>query len=118
LRSRVAFHAQTQQGRAAARGSAALTTTRARLGEMARHAKLTAARLRFALFVSRSYAIIVAENAVERHEIKIDSSAAVVHPVYRTKIACSTAPGIDSNTISMTLHMTISVSGSNGQPAL
>ncbi len=74
--------------------------------------------LRFAAFVSMSYAIIVAVNAVERHEIKIDSSAAVVHPLYRAKIACSTAPGIDSNTISESLQMIISVSGSSGAPAV
>ncbi len=73
---------------------------------------------RFAAFVSRSYAIIVAVNAVERHEIKIDSIAAVVHPLYRAKIACSTAPGIDSNTISASLQMIISASGSNGHPAI
>jgi hypothetical protein len=30
--------------------------------------------------VSESYAIIVAVNAVERHESKIDSNAAVVTP--------------------------------------
>ena len=53
--------------------------------------------------LSMSYASIVAVNAVERHEIAIDTTAAVVQPPLRRKIACTTAPGIDSNTSSVTL---------------
>ncbi len=57
-------------------------------------------------------------NAVERQEIAIDTTAAVVKPPLRRNIACTNAPGIDSNTSSTSLPISISLNGSSGDPAM